>query len=64
MDVPELLVVVAEDMTRKGKKVDKFRRLVWNKEGIQKIDRMLYNGCEIVEGVQCYHVYPSLIKFC
>ena len=29
--LPELLVVVAEDMIGKGKKVDKFGRLVWNK---------------------------------
>jgi len=44
---------VAEDMAKKGKEVDKFGRLVWNKKGAPKIDRMLYNGCEIVEDAQC-----------
>ena len=29
--LPELVVEVAEDMIRKGKAVDKFGRLVWNK---------------------------------
>jgi len=49
--LPELLVVVAEDMIGKGKKVDKFGKLAWNKR--PKIGWMLYNGCEIVEDTQC-----------
>ena len=48
----DLLVIVAEDMARKGKEIDKFGRLVWNEKGTPKIDRMLYSGCEIVEDAQ------------
>jgi hypothetical protein len=48
----ELLVIVAEDMARKGKEIDRFGRLMCNEEGAPKIDRMLYNGCEIVEDAQ------------
>jgi len=46
-------VIVAEDMARKGKEIDRFGRLVWNEKGTPKIDRMLYSGCEIVEDAQC-----------
>jgi hypothetical protein len=49
----DLLVIVAEHMARKGKEIDRFGRLVWNKKGTPKIDRMLYSGCEIVEDTQC-----------
>jgi hypothetical protein len=34
--LPELLMMVAEDMIRKGKKVDKFGRLGWNKKTPQR----------------------------
>jgi len=46
-----MLVIVAEDMTRKAKEMDRFGRLMRNEEGAPRIDRMLYNGCEIVEDV-------------
>ena len=49
MLLSDLLVIVAEDMARKGKEIDRFGRLMCNEEGAPKIDRMLYNGCEIVE---------------
>ena len=52
MLLSELLVIVAEDMARKGKEIDRFGRLMCNEEGAPKIDRMLYSGCEIVEDVQ------------
>ena len=52
MLLSDLLVIVAEDMARKGKEIDRFGRLMCNEEGAPKIDRMLYNGCEIVEDAQ------------